>query len=229
MATASARAGMSLAEVRAELDAMADPKTLEVNQRHGDAHAVKLGDLRALAKRLKKQPDLALELWETDDAAARLLALLICRPKAFGRDELDRMIRQIRTRKVHDWFVNYLVAKSAHTEELRIAWLADDDPIVASAGWALTAQAVVQKPEGLDLSGLLDTIEAEMKDAPDRLQWEMNGCLAQIGITHPEHRDRALAIGEALGVLKDYPTPPGCTSPYAPIWITELVSRQSGA
>ncbi|MGW4178679.1 hypothetical protein ACWEJJ_24850, partial [Streptomyces rubiginosohelvolus] len=30
---------------------------------------------------------------------------------------------------------------------------------------------------------------------------------------------RAVGIGERLGVLKDYPTSPGCTSPYAPEWI----------
>ena len=225
----AAPAGMTLAQVRAELEAMADPKTLAVNERHGDRHAVKLGDLRALAKRLKTQHELALELWETDDAAARLLTTLICRPKAFEHDELDRMIRQTRTRKVHDWLVNYVVAKSKHTEELRTAWLADADPIVASAGWALTSKSVGKTPEVLDLAGLLDTIESQMKDAPDRLQWEMNTCLAQIGITHPEHRDRALEIGEKLEVLKDYPTPPNCTSPFAPTWIAEMVSRQTAS
>lgn len=26
------------------------------------------------------------------------------------------------------------------------------------------------------------------------------------------------------GVLKDYPTPPNCTSPFAPIWIRRMVS-----
>ena len=66
----------------------------------------------------------------------------------------------------------------------------------------------------------------EMKDAPDRLQWAMNAYLAQIGIDHPDHRARAIDIGERLEVLKDYPTPPNCTSPFAPIWITEMVRRQ---
>ena len=61
---------------------------------------------------------------------------------------------------------------------------------------------------------------------PDRLQWAMNECLAAIGIHHPQHRARAIAIGERLEVLKDYPTPPGCTSPFAPIWIAEIVRRQ---
>ena len=218
-----------LAEVMAELAALEDPKARQVNERHGDDHGVNLGKLRALAKRLKTQQDLACQLWQTGDTAARLLAILVCRPKAFKRDELDVMLREARTPKVHDWLVNNVVKKNPHAEELRVAWSADPDPVVASAGWALTTERVARKPEGLDLAALLDVIEAEMKDAPDRLQWAMNSCLAQIGIDHAEHRARAIDIGERLAVLKDYPTSPGCTSPYAPTWITEMVRRQGSA
>jgi 3-methyladenine DNA glycosylase AlkD len=217
----------TVAEVLAELAALADPRAREVNARHGDDHGVNLGQLRAIAKRLKIQQELARELWETGDTAARLLALLICRPKAFEDHELDVMLRQARTPKVQDWLVNYVVKKNPHAEELRGAWFADPDPVVASAGWALTTERVAKKPEGLDLPGLLDIVEAEMKDAPDRLQWAMNNCLAQIGIEHPEHRARAIDIGKRLHVLEDYPTPPNCTSPFAPIWITEMVRRQA--
>ncbi|MFC9959644.1 DNA alkylation repair protein [Streptomyces nigra] len=225
--TETARAGTTVAEVMAELAALEDPKTRAVNERHGDDHGVNLGKLRAIAKRLKTRQDLAEELWATGDSAARLLALLICRPKAFGRDELDAMLREARTPKVHDWLVNYVVRKSPHAQELRVAWFADPDPVVASAGWALTTERVAKRPDGLDLAGLLDTVEAEMKDAPPRLQWAMNHCLAQIGIEHPEHRARAIAIGERLEVLKDYPTAPGCTSPFAPVWIDEMVRRRA--
>ncbi|MBT2207886.1 DNA alkylation repair protein [Actinomadura sp. NEAU-AAG7] len=210
----------------AELAALADPKTRAVNERHGDDHAVNLSKLRALAKRLKTQHELACQLWRTDDSAAKLLATLICRPKSFERADLDAMLREARTPKVHDWLVNHVVKKSPHAEELRLAWFTDPDPVVASAAWALTTDRVTKNPEGLDLAALLDTIEARMKDAPDRLQWEMNHCLARIGIDHPARRARALDIGERLEVLKDYPTPPGCTSPYAPTWINEMVSRQ---
>ncbi|QFU90248.1 DNA alkylation repair protein [Amycolatopsis sp. YIM 10] len=217
---------MTLTEVMAELSALEDPKVRAVNEKHGDDHGVNLTKLRAVAKRLKTQQDLARELWGTGDTAARLLALLICRPKAFDRDELDVMLREARTPKVHDWLVNYVVKKNPHAEELRVAWFADPDPVVASAGWALTTDRVARKPDGLDLVELLDVIEAEMKGAPDRLQWAMNHCLAQIGIEHAEHRARAMEIGERLEVLKDYPTPPNCTSPFAPSWITEMVRRQ---
>ncbi|MEV0271167.1 DNA alkylation repair protein [Hamadaea sp. NPDC050747] len=217
---------MTVAGVMAELAKLEDPKARAVNERHGDDHGVNLSRLRTLAKELKTQHDLARDLWATGDTAARLLALLICRPKAYDRDELDSMLRAARTPKVQDWLVNYVVKKSPYAEELRQTWFADPDPVVASAGWALTTERVAKNPVGLDLPGLLDLIEAELKDAPDRLQWAMNHCLAQIGIDHPAYRARAIDIGERLEVLKDYPTPPNCTSPYAPIWITEMVRRK---
>ncbi|KJF24922.1 MULTISPECIES: DNA alkylation repair protein [Rhodococcus] len=229
MADKAEVADTTVAEVIAELAALEDPKARAVNEKHGDDHGVNLSKLRAIAKRLKTQQKLAQQLWKTEDTAARLLAILICRPKAFDRDELDAMLREARTPKVHDWLVNYVVKKNPHSEELRLAWSGDSDPVVASAGWALTTERVAKKPEGLDLARLLDVIEAEMKDAPDRLQWAMNHTLAQIGIEHAEYRARAIDIGERLRVLEDYPTPPNCTSPFAPIWINEMVRRQNNA
>lgn len=216
-----------LGAVMDELAGLAEPKILAVNQRHGDDHAVNLTKLRAVAKRLKTDHGFAEQLWATGDSAARLLALLICRPREFTADQLDAMLREARTPKVHDWLVNYVVIKGSHAEELRVRWVDDADPVVASAGWALTSDRVVKRPEGLDLPGLLDIIEAQMKDAPARLQWAMNMCLAQVGIEHPALRERAVSIGERLEVLKDYPTAPNCTSPFAPTWIAEMVRRQA--
>jgi len=216
-------------EVIAELATYEDPKMRAINERHGDDHGVNLTKLRGVAKRLKTDHDFAAELWATGNTPARLVAILIAKPKAFAADELDAMLREARAPKVQDWLINYVVKKSAHLDELRGRWFDDPDPLVASAGWALTTHRVDKRPEGLDLDALLDQIEAEMLGAPDRLQWAMNTCLAHIGIEHPEHRARALAIGERLRVLEDYPTPPGCTSPYAPIWITEIVRRREAA
>lgn len=215
-------------QVRAELAALEDPRIREVNQKHGDDHAVNLTQLRAIAKRLKARPDLARELWTEGSSAARLLAILLLRPTHCSLDELDAMLREAGTPKVHDWLVNYLAAKGPHREALRERWFVDPDPVIASAGWALTSDRVVKSPEGIDQSELLDRIEAEMAQAPERLQWAMNTCLAQIGITNPALRDRARDIGERLGVLRDYPTPPNCTSPFAPLWIDEMV-RRAGA
>lgn len=216
----------TLASITAKLKAMEDPRTRAVNERHGDDHGVNLGKLRALAKEIKVQPELARELWTTGDTASRLLSLLICKPKLFSYDELDAMLREARVPKVHDWLVSYVVKKTTHAENLRTRWIVDTDASVASAGWALTTGLVTKRSNHLDVNTLLDEIEAKMKAAPDRLQWAMNHCLAEIGIHHVQYRERAIQIGEKLQVLKDYPTPPNCTSPYAPIWIAEMVRRQ---
>jgi 3-methyladenine DNA glycosylase AlkD len=123
---ASTEAGPSrtAAELVTELAQLEDSRIGEVNARHGDDHAVNLGELRAIAKRLKTQQELARELWETGNTAPRLLALLICRPKAFERNELDTMLRQARTPKVHDWLVSYVVRKSPHSgSPTRTRWL----------------------------------------------------------------------------------------------------------
>jgi 3-methyladenine DNA glycosylase AlkD len=96
----------------------------------------------------------------------------------------------------------------------------------ARAGWSLTSGCVTRNPDVLDLPAILDRIASEMAGAAPEVQWTMNSTLAQIGINFPEYRDRALAIGERLGLCRDYPVSKGCTSPFAPIWINEMVRRQ---
>ena len=51
--------GTTAAEVMAELADLEDPRIRDVNAKHGDDHGVNLGKLRALAKRLKTQQELA--------------------------------------------------------------------------------------------------------------------------------------------------------------------------
>lgn len=219
---------ITVAEALGELAALEDPKMRAANEKRGDDHGINLSRLRALAKQIKTDQPLSQELWATGETPARLLALLICRPRDFTADELDAMLRETRPPKVNDWFVNYVAKKTPLAEELRLRWFDDADPTVAAAAWSLTTVRVMKDSDGLDLPHLLDLIERDMQDAPSRLQWAMNETLANIGIFHPEHRARAMAIGEHLQVLADYPTAPGCTSPFAPLWIGEIVRRREG-
>ncbi len=211
--------------VLADLAALDDPRVRAANLARGDDHGVNLSALRNVAKKLKTQHDLARALWATGDVAAQLVATLICKPKLFSAAELDAMVRELRAPKVQEWLVSYVIKASPHKEGLRTQWM-EETGNVGRAGWTLTAERVAKEPDGLDLAGLLDRIEAGMKQADERMQWAMNHTLAEIGIHHPAHRPRAIAIGEKLRVLEDYPTSPGCTSPYAPLWIAEMVRRQ---
>ena len=217
---------MTVSEALAELAALEDPKVRAVNERHGDAHGVNLSKMRALAKRIGMSTSFARELWAGDDVAGQLLGLLIAKPRELSAGDIDGMLRTTRSAKAHDWLVNYIAKKSPLVEDLRLRWFDDADADARAAAWSLTSVRVAKSPDGLDLDRLLGRIERELRDAPPREQWAMNETLAYIGIHHPALRERAVAIGERLQVLADYPTPPNCTSPFAPAWIAEMVRRQ---
>ncbi|WP_019202432.1 DNA alkylation repair protein [Tsukamurella sp. 1534] len=213
-------------EIVAELAELEDPKARAVNERRGDPHGVNLTTLRALAKSIGTDRELAGALWHSGDVPAQLVALLISRPKQYTADELDAMLRSTRSDKAHDWLLNYLVTKSPHADELRARWWEDPDSRVRAAAWTLATRTV---PQGdLDRDALLDTIAREMRDADPKLQWAMNETLATIGIEDAARRARAVEIGEELQVLADYPVSKGCTSPFAPAWIAEIVRRREG-
>ena len=219
----------TLEQTLKQLEALGNEKMRAQNSRHGagdNQFGVRLGDIRKLASEIKTNHELAIALWETGNIDAQLLAILLIEPGNLSGAEMDRMVRSARFAQVADWLMSYVVKKHPDKEALRQAWMADDDPWAARAGWSLTSERIAKSPEGLDLPALLDRIESEMGDAAPEVQWTMNFCLAGIGIHFPEYRKRAISIGETLGIYRDYPVSKGCTSPFAPIWINEMVRRQ---
>lgn len=220
---------MTIEEALSQLQALGNEKVRAQNAKSGasdNQYGVSLGDIRVLAKKIRTNHALALSLWETGNADAQFLATLLIQPKKLSTEELDRMVRSVNFVRVADWLNSYVVAQHPDKETLREGWMASDDRWAARAGWHLTAGRVSKSPDGLDLPALLDRIESEMAGAAPEVQWTMNNTLATIGIHVPELRERAIAIGETLGIYRNYPVSKGCTSPFAPIWINAMVSRQ---
>ena len=221
---------ITLKDTLAQLEALGSEKVRGQNSKNGadnNQFGVRHGDIRKLAAEIKVNHELAINLWDTGNIDARLLAILLIKPKNLSRDELDRMVRSVNFVQVADWLNSYVVKNHPDKESLRQLWMEDDDPWAARAGWNLTSERIAKNPDGLDLPALLDRIESELGNAASEVQWTMNFCLVGIGIHFPEHRKRAIAIGEKLGIYRDYPVSKGCTSPFAPIWINEMVRRQS--
>ncbi|RPE08917.1 DNA alkylation repair protein [Chitinophaga lutea] len=220
---------MTSKEALEQLKALGNEKMMAHNIKHGadkNQFGAKLGDIRTLGNKIKSDHALGLELWKTGNIDARLLATLIMKPKQLSLDELETMLKSINFVQVADWFNAYILKDHPEKDARREAWMKDKNIWAARAGWSLTAGRITRQPEGLDLVKLLDRIAAEMPKAAPEVQWTMNTALAQIGISFPEHRKRAIEIGEKLGIYRDYPVSKGCTSPFAPIWITEMVKRQ---
>lgn len=221
---------VTLKDTLEQLESLGNEKVRAQNKKTGaggNQFGVRRGDIRKLAEKIKTNHQLAIELWDTGNIDAQFLAILLFKPSDLPRDEMDRMVRSINFDQVADWLNSYVVKNHPDKEALRQTWMEDDDIWAARAGWSLTSERIAKSPDGLDLPALLDRIESEMGSAAPEVQWTMNFCLAGIGIHFSKHRKRAIAIGEKLGVYRDYPVSKGCTSPFAPIWINEMVRRQS--
>jgi 3-methyladenine DNA glycosylase AlkD len=220
---------MTVKEILAQLESLGDTARRAHNTRAGapdNQFGVKLGDIRALAKKIKTDHELALKLWDTGNVEAQLLAALLIQPKSLSADEVDKLTRSTTCSQVADWLNAYVVAQHPEKETLRQRWMRANDRWAARAGWNLTASRVSKDADGLDLPGLLDVIEKELPKAMPEVQWTMNNTLGAIGIHHPKHRQRAIAIGEKIGLYRDWPVSKGCTPPYVPVWVEAMVKRQ---
>lgn len=251
---------MTAKEVFAKLKSLGDEARRKHNAKTGPdgipgapldkQFGVKTGDIRNLAKKIKTDHELALELWKTGNMDAQMLAILIMKPKELSAKQLDTMVREARFAWVAEWLMSYIVKEqpSAEKEALREKWLKDKDAWAARAGWHLTASMVSKDSgnsggggkggrggksssgrggaDGLDLDALLDRIEKEMPEAKPEVKWTMNSTLGAIGIHHAKHRKRAIAIGEKLALYKDWPVSKGCTIPYVPVWVSAMAKRQ---
>ncbi len=220
---------MPVKEILAQLKSLGDAARRKHNAKAGapdKQFGVKLGDIRMMAKKIKADHELALKLWDTGNVEAQLLATLIITPKSLSTDELDKLTRSTTCSQVAEWLNSYVVAQHPEKESLRVKWMKAKDRWAARAGWHQTASRVNKGADGLDLPALLDRIEKEMPKALPEVQWTMNNTLAAIGIHDAKLRKRAIAMGEKIGLYRDWPVSKGCTPPYVPVWVDFMVKRQ---
>src|SRR5215472_9548137 len=101
---------MTLNETLKQLKALGNEATRAHNAKWGaddNQFGVKHGDLRALAKKIRPNHELAMALWETGNVDAQLLAILLIKPKDLLAKEVDRLVRSIRFAHVADWLNSY--------------------------------------------------------------------------------------------------------------------------
>lgn len=226
---AKAMSTATVDSVLKQLKSLGSEKVRAQNAKNGagdNQYGVMMGDIRKVANAIKTNHELALALWKTGNIDAQLVATLIIKPDLLSKDEMEQMVKSVSYMWLADWLHSYVLKLHADKESLRVKWMTAKDRMAARAGWRLTSGRIAKTPEGIDVEGLLDRIEKEMGSAAPEVQWTMNMCLAEIGINFPKLRSRAIAIGEKLGVYRDYPCSKGCTSPFAPIWIDAMVKRQ---
>lgn len=191
-----------------------------------------LTQLRAIAIECGKDQLVADALWTHGGTSARLLALRMLELRAIDAGTIERMIADIEVadeqeqRQLCDWLIaNVLMKKSALKREAA-TWRLAPSPLKQRIFWSVQARTITAANQELNQQ-LLEALEASMAGADAMVQEMMNWCAAQIGIADAHLRGRCIALGERLGLYKEYPVSKGCTSPYLPLWIETVVEKQT--
>lgn len=197
-----------------------------------DADTTKLGDLKKLAKEIKKDHDLAMELWATEDVYPRMLAVLIMDKKLLTQDTIDALMEDLETNeldariRIVDWFMANQLMKNKKTTTLLESWERAPSPLLRRLFWYHQARLRWTGQEPPDnTAALLDSLESDMEGAEPEVQWAMNFTAGQIGIHDPQHRARCIELGERLGLYKEERAHRGCTPNYLPEFIRIEVAK----
>ena len=186
----------------------------------------KLGDLKQRGKEIKKDHDLAMELWTTGEFYPRLLSTLIFDPKLLTAHVIDQLATDMRQHDAEernhlaDWLLANQLTKDKKLVALIGTWEKSPSPILRRWFWYHQARLrwTGQVPPG-NSADLLDSLEKNMAHAEPEVQWAMNFCAGQIGVHENKFRSRCIKLGEALGLYKDEHVAKNCTPSYLPEFI----------
>jgi 3-methyladenine DNA glycosylase AlkD len=194
----------------------------------------RLGDLRIIAKEIKKDHELAKELWSTGKLLARLLAILIMDKKELNFDVIENLIKDIQNHQLDeclqlaDWLMANQLTKDKKTITLIESWENNSSAIKRRIFWYYQGRLrwTGQIPPD-NTKELLTAIEEKMSKEKPEVQWAMNFTAAWIGIFDQSYRSQCVKIGEKIGLYKDEVVPKGCSPSYLPEFIGLEVKKRN--
>nr|WP_295924602.1 DNA alkylation repair protein [uncultured Dyadobacter sp.] len=186
----------------------------------------KLGDLRTIAKHIRKDHELAIELWSTGRFLPRQLAILIMDNKRVSQDLIDQFCEDIQAHPFHernqliDWLMANQLLKDKKTIALVESWENSAFSLQRRVFWYYQGRLrwMGQKPAA-NTAELLTKIETSIAREEPEVQWAMNFTAGWIGIYENQYRDRCIALGEKTGLYKGEKVSKGCTTNYLPEFI----------
>ena len=193
----------------------------------------KLGDLRKIAKDIKKDHELAMELWSTQEFLPRLLAILIMDKKHLSQDVLNKLDKDMQTHdfdernNLMDWLMANQLMKDKKLIALMESWENSSSALQRRAFWYYQGRLrwTGQTPPD-NTEYLLSQIEANIAQEEPEVQWAMNFNACWIGVYDEKYRERCIKIGEKTGLYKDEKVPRGCTPSYIPEFIRIEVNKR---
>ena len=195
----------------------------------GPLFGVKIEELKKYEKAIKKDYQLALDLYDTGVYDAMYLAGLIADESKMTKDDLRGWLKKAHNDAIAEYAVAWVAADGPHGWELALEWIDSSDEKAQVAGWGtLSSVVAVRSDADLDIPALrrlLRRVAATIHDQPNKVRSKMNGFVIALGSYVAELTGEALQAGEAIGKVKVNMGNTACKAPFAPDYIRKVADK----
>ncbi|UGB33226.1 DNA alkylation repair protein [Metabacillus sp. B2-18] len=223
---------MNVVEIMGKLEELGSEQTKKTFMNHGasgNLFGVKIGDLKKLVKHVKKDQELALALYETENFDAMYLAGLSVNPKFMSKGTLQNWVEKADWYMLAEYTVAGVAAESPYALELAREWIESDEEMIAVAGWSTYANYLSISPdEKLDtdeILTLLHRVEESIHQEKNRVRYCMNGFVISAGAYVKALHDDAIRVAEAIGKVHVNMGNTACKVPVAVTYINKVEER----
>ncbi len=223
---------MQLDEVMAALSKMGSDQTKKTYLRHGAREpifGVKVGDMKQIVKKIKKDHALALSLFDTGNGDAMYLAGLIADAQAVTVQQLNRWAKAAQWYMISEYAVAGLAAESPHGWAVGLKWIESKQDHISAAGWAtLSGVLSVRRDEELEtaqIEALLDRVSTAIHNSSNRTRYAMNGFVIAAGSYVVSLKKEALSCAEAIGKVSVDMGDTACKVPLATAYIQKVIDK----
>ena len=215
-----------------QLEALGKDSYKKVLLNHGvrePVFGVKIEELKKIQKRIKKDYQLALDLYDTGVYDAQYLAGLIADERKMTRKDLRHWLAKGNCVALCGNIVAWVAAESRHGRELALGWIESKRENTAQTGWAtLTSLVAITDDSRLDLAelkGLLQRVEKTIHRQPSCVRYAMNGFVIALGTYVRALTGPSMRTGEKMGPVSVDMGNTACEVPYAPEYILKAQKR----
>ena len=219
----------TVANVMAALKKKGNPLRIQAFGPHGapeDIYGVSVADMKGIARTIKGEHELALELYDTGNADAMYLAGMVADGSRMTKRQLDSWAKKASWQMVSEYTIPGVAAESKHARDLALSWIRSKKESVASSGWATYAGLVAVTPDAeLDLAEiekLLKAVEKDIDSAPNRVRYTMNGFVIAVGSYVLPLKKAAKATAKKLGKVEVDMHGTSCKVPLATEYIAKV-------
>jgi len=220
---------MTKDEILKELEAKGSEQTKKTLIKHGAKEpffGVKVADLKLIVKKVKKNHELSIELYNTGNSDAMYLAGLIADEKQITEEILRDWAEKAYWSYISEYTVPWVASESSFGWKLAMEWIESDKENIASCGWATLSNLVtIKKDEDLNihrLSQLLDRVGDSVHDTPNRVRYTMNGFVIATGAMVIELTEKSKEIAAKIGKVSVDMGGTACKVPLAADYIKKV-------